>query len=114
MLAVAFLGQRKKQIKMVKTTLQELQEHLQIDVQLKFLQQKDVDRINYYIDTFFKEKEQKQIEDAEHQAASILKEAELRAETIKKEKQLEAKREKLLQLEANEEVRLLTGLSIDK
>lgn len=30
------------------------------------------------------------------------------------EKQLEAKREKLLQLEANEEVRLLTGLSIDK
>ena len=60
MLAVAFLGQRKKQIKMVKTTLQELQEHLQIDVQLKFLQQKDVDRINYYIDTFFKEKEQKQ------------------------------------------------------
>lgn len=30
------------------------------------------------------------------------------------EKQLEARREKLLQLEANEEVRLLTGLSIDK
>ncbi len=30
------------------------------------------------------------------------------------EKQLEAKREKLLQLEANEEVRLLTGLSIDR
>ena len=49
---------------MVKTALQELQEHLQREVQLKFLQQKDVDRLNYYIDTFFKPKEQKQIEDA--------------------------------------------------
>jgi len=71
MLAVAFLWSV-VQIKMVKTTLQELQEHLQIDVQLKFLQQKDVDRINYYIDTFFKEKEQRQIEDAVDETQNML------------------------------------------
>lgn len=57
---------------MVKTTLQDLQEHLQRDVQLNFLQQKDVDRINYYIDTFFKEKEQKQIENAVDETQNML------------------------------------------
>ena len=41
----------------------------------------------------------KQIEDAEAQAANILKETELRAETIKKEKQLEAK-ERFVQLKS--------------
>ncbi len=57
---------------MVKTTLQELQEHLQRDVELRFLSQKDVDRINYYIDTFFKEKEQKQIENAVDETQNML------------------------------------------
>jgi len=44
--------------------LQDLQNHLQRDVDLGFLKQKDVDRINYYIDTFFKDKEKTQIIDA--------------------------------------------------
>ena len=35
----------------------------------------------------FSKNTKKQIEDAEHQSQTILKEAELRAETIKKEKQ---------------------------
>lgn len=35
--------------------LQDLQEHLQRDVKLSFLKQKDVDRINWYIDTYFKQ-----------------------------------------------------------
>ena len=39
----------------------------------------------------FSKNTKKQVEDAEHQAQLILKEAELRAETVKKEKQLEAK-----------------------
>jgi len=41
----------------------------------------------------------KQVEEAEAQAANILKETELRAETIKKEKQLEAK-ERFVQLKS--------------
>ncbi len=44
----------------------------------------------------------KQVADAETQAQTILREAELRAETIKKEKQLEAK-EKFVQLKAEHE-----------
>ncbi len=44
----------------------------------------------------------KQVEEAEHLAQGILKEAELRAETIKKEKQLEAK-ERFVQLKADHE-----------
>ncbi len=48
---------------------------------------------------FFAKNTKKQIEDAEYQAQNILKEAELRAETIKKEKQLEAK-EKFVQLKS--------------
>ena len=40
---------------------------------------------------FFAKNTKKQIEEANTQAANILKEAELRAETIKKEKQLEAR-----------------------
>ena len=48
----------------------------------------------------------KQVEDAESQAANILKEAELRAETIKKEKQLEAK-ERFVQLKADHDRELL-------
>lgn len=47
----------------------------------------------------FAKNTKKQIEDAEYQAQNILKEAELRAETIKKEKQLEAK-EKFVQLKS--------------
>ncbi len=49
---------------------------------------------------FFAKNTKKQVEDAEHQAQNILKEAELRAETIKKEKQLEAK-EKFVQLKSD-------------
>jgi ribonuclease Y len=48
----------------------------------------------------------KQIEDAEAQAASILKEAESRAETVKKEKQLEAK-ERFVQLKADHDREIL-------
>ncbi len=48
----------------------------------------------------FSKNTKKQVEDAEHQAQNILKEAELRAETIKKEKQLEAK-EKFVQLKSD-------------
>lgn len=47
----------------------------------------------------FAKNTKKQVEDAESQAQNILKEAELRAETIKKEKQLEAK-EKFVQLKS--------------
>jgi ribonuclease Y len=47
----------------------------------------------------FAKNTKKQVEEAEHQAQNILKEAELRAETIKKEKQLEAK-EKFVQLKS--------------
>ena len=49
---------------------------------------------------FFAKNTKKQIEDAESQAQSILKEAENRAENIKKEKQLEAK-EKFIQLKSD-------------
>mgnify|MGYP000400632786 CR=1 FL=1 len=48
----------------------------------------------------------KQVEDAEAQAASILKEAESRAETVKKEKQLEAK-ERFVQLKAEHDREIL-------
>ncbi|MDE1192222.1 MAG: ribonuclease Y [Arachidicoccus sp.] len=48
----------------------------------------------------------KKIEDAENQVQSIIKEAELRAETIKKEKQLEAK-EKFVQLKAEHDKEIL-------
>lgn len=47
----------------------------------------------------FAKNTKKQVEEAEHQAQIILKEAELRAETIKKEKQLEAK-ERFVQLKS--------------
>ena len=47
----------------------------------------------------FAKNTQKQVEDAEKQAAVILREAELRAETIKKEKELEAK-EKFVQMKS--------------
>ncbi|MES2004589.1 MAG: ribonuclease Y [Bacteroidota bacterium] len=47
----------------------------------------------------FAKNTKKQVEDAEQQAQNILKEAELRSETIKKEKQLEAK-EKFVQLKS--------------
>ena len=49
---------------------------------------------------FFAKNTKKQVEDAESQAQSILKEAENRAENIKKEKQLEAK-EKFIQLKSD-------------
>ena len=48
----------------------------------------------------------KQVEDAEAQAASILKEAASRAETVKKEKQLEAK-ERFVQLKSDHDRELL-------
>jgi ribonuclease Y len=48
----------------------------------------------------FSKNTKKQVEDAEYQAQNILKEAELRAETVKKEKQLEAK-EKFVQLKSD-------------
>jgi ribonuclease Y len=48
----------------------------------------------------FAKNTKKQVEEANSQAQSILKEAEIRAETIKKEKQLEAK-EKFVQLKAD-------------
>ena len=54
----------------------------------------------------FAKNTKKQVEDAENQAANILKEAELRAETIKKEKQLEAK-ERFVQLKADHDRDLL-------
>ncbi len=47
----------------------------------------------------FSKNTKKQVEEAEYQAQNILKEAELRAETVKKEKQLEAK-EKYVQLKS--------------
>lgn len=50
----------------------------------------------------FAKNTQKQIDDANVQAQNILREAELRAETIKKEKQLEAK-ERFVQLKAEHE-----------
>jgi len=50
----------------------------------------------------FAKNTKKQVEDAESLAQNILKEAELRAETIKKEKQLEAK-ERFVQLKADHE-----------
>ena len=55
---------------------------------------------------FFAKNTKKQIEEAEHLAQNILKEAELRAETIKKEKQLEAK-ERFVQLKAEHEREVL-------
>jgi ribonuclease Y len=51
---------------------------------------------------FFAKNTKKQVEEAENLAQNILKEAELRAETIKKEKQLEAK-ERFVQLKAEHE-----------
>lgn len=51
---------------------------------------------------FLRKNTKKQIEEANTQAANILKEAELRAETIKKEKQLEAK-ERFVQLKSEHE-----------
>jgi ribonuclease Y len=51
---------------------------------------------------FFAKNTKKQVEDAEQQAQNILKEAELRAETVKKEKQLEAK-ERFVQLKSEYE-----------
>jgi len=51
---------------------------------------------------FFAKNTKKQVEEAEHLAQNILKEAELRAETIKKEKQLEAK-ERFVQLKSEHE-----------
>ncbi len=51
---------------------------------------------------FFAKNTKKQVEEAEHLAQNILKEAELRAETIKKEKQVEAK-ERFVQLKAEHE-----------
>ena len=55
---------------------------------------------------FFAKNTKKQIEEAEHLAQNIMKEAELRAETIKKEKQLEAK-ERFVQLKAEHEREVL-------
>ena len=55
---------------------------------------------------FFAKNTKKQIEEAENLAQNILKEAELRAETIKKEKQLEAK-ERFVQLKAEHEREVL-------
>src|SRR3954454_17675736 len=61
----------------------------------------------------FAKNTQKQLADAESQANSIIKEAELRAETIRKEKELEAK-EKFVQLkgaydrEVNDRTRKMT------
>ncbi len=54
----------------------------------------------------FAKNTKKQIEDAEAQAQTILKEAEIRSETIKKEKQLEAK-EKFVQLKAEHDKEVL-------
>ncbi|HPH24087.1 MAG TPA: ribonuclease Y [Chitinophagaceae bacterium] len=54
----------------------------------------------------FAKNTQKQLQDAESQAQSIVREAELRAETIKKEKQLEAK-EKFVQLKAEHDKEVL-------
>jgi ribonuclease Y len=55
---------------------------------------------------FFAKNTKKQVEEAEHLAQNILKEAELRAETIKKEKQLEAK-ERFVQLKSEHEREVL-------
>ncbi|MEY4553442.1 MAG: ribonuclease, partial [Bacteroidota bacterium] len=55
---------------------------------------------------FFAKNTKKQIEEANAQAANILKEAELRAETVKKEKQLEAK-ERFVQLKSEHEREVL-------
>lgn len=41
----------------VNKELDELKKHLQRDVNLSFLKQKDVDRISWYIDTYFKQKQ---------------------------------------------------------
>lgn len=54
----------------------------------------------------FAKNTKKQVEEANFQAQSILKEAEIRAETIKKEKQLEAK-EKFVQLKAEHDKEVL-------
>lgn len=54
----------------------------------------------------FAKNTKKQLEDADNQAQNILKEAELRAETVKKEKQLEAK-ERFVQLKADHDRELL-------
>jgi ribonuclease Y len=55
---------------------------------------------------FFAKNTKKQLEDADSQAQTIIREAELRAETIKKEKQLEAK-EKFLQLKSEHDKEVL-------
>lgn len=49
---------------MSKTAMQELKDGLQTDVQLSFLKQKDVDRINWYIDTYYIPKEKQNIIEA--------------------------------------------------
>ena len=54
----------------------------------------------------FAKNTKKQVEDAESQAKNILRESELRAETIKKEKQLEAK-ERFVQLKAEHDKEVL-------
>ncbi len=54
----------------------------------------------------FAKDNKKRVEDAENQVQSILKDAELRAETIKKEKQLEAK-ERFVQLKAEHDKEIL-------
>ena len=54
----------------------------------------------------FSKDTKKQVEDAESLAQSVIKEAELRAETIKKEKILEAK-EKFVQLKSEHDSCLL-------
>ncbi len=46
------------------TVLSELKKHLQTEVDLSFLKKKDVERITWYIDTYFIEKEKCQIETA--------------------------------------------------
>ncbi|TAG09398.1 MAG: ribonuclease Y [Sphingobacteriia bacterium] len=54
----------------------------------------------------FAKNTKKQLEDAEYQSQNIIKEAELRAETIKKEKQLEAK-ERFVQLKSDHDREVL-------
>lgn len=54
-----------------KTALTKTKEHLQRDVDLGFLKKKDVDRIAYYIDTFFIELEKKQHENTFDRAFTL-------------------------------------------
>lgn len=46
------------------TALDKLKNGLKTDVELSFLKQKDVDRIVWYIDTYYKQAEKSQIEKA--------------------------------------------------